>query len=81
MTELIDDKGQACAYDFGTGHANLNYLLKYPFDTLKIDKEFVTAIEPDTRSTKIVEGIISLAHNFGIEVLAEGWKPSPNWTG
>ena len=41
-------------------------------DTLKIDKEFVTGIEPDTRSTKIVEGIISLAHNFGIEVLAEG---------
>jgi EAL domain-containing protein (putative c-di-GMP-specific phosphodiesterase class I) len=58
--------------DFGTGHANLNYLLKYPFDTLKIDKEFVAGIEPDTRSTKIVEGIISLAHNFGIEVLAEG---------
>ncbi len=58
--------------DFGTGHANLNYLLNYPFDTLKIDKEFVTGIEPDTRSTKIVEGIISLAHNFGIEVLAEG---------
>ena len=58
--------------DFGTGHANLNYLLKYPFDTLKIDKEFVAAIGPDAKSTKIIEGIISLAHNFGIEVLAEG---------
>jgi EAL domain-containing protein (putative c-di-GMP-specific phosphodiesterase class I) len=81
MTELKAIGVKLALDDFGTGHANLNYLLKYPFDTLKIDKEFVTAIEPDTRSTKIVEGIISLAHNFGIEVLAEGWKPSPNWTG
>lgn len=58
--------------DFGTGHANLDYLLKYPFDTLKIDKAFVAEIEPDTKSSKIVEGIIVLAHDFGIEVLAEG---------
>ncbi|BCL45623.1 Cyclic diguanylate phosphodiesterase domain protein [Lelliottia nimipressuralis] len=72
MTELKAIGVKLALDDFGTGHANLNYLLKYPFDTLKIDKEFVTAIEPDTRSTKIVEGIISLAHNFGIEVLAEG---------
>ena len=71
MTEL-KAIGVKIALDFGTGHANLNYLLKYPFDTLKIDKEFIAGIEPDTRSTKIVEGIISLAHNFGIEVLAEG---------
>jgi sensor c-di-GMP phosphodiesterase-like protein len=54
--------------------------LKYPFDTLKIDKEFVTAIEPDTRSTKIVEGIISLAILVS-KFLPKGWKPSPNWTG
>ena len=72
MTELKSIGVKLALDDFGTGHANLNYLLKYPFDTLKIDKEFVTGIEPDTRSTKIVEGIISLAHNFGIEVLAEG---------
>ena len=72
MTELKAIGVKLALDDFGTGHANLNYLLKYPFDTLKIDKEFVTGIEPDTRSTKIVEGIISLAHNFGIEVLAEG---------
>lgn len=72
MTELKAIGVKIALDDFGTGHANLNYLLKYPFDTLKIDKEFIAGIEPDTRSTKIVEGIISLAHNFGIEVLAEG---------
>lgn len=72
MTELKAIGVKLALDDFGTGHANLNYLLKYPFDTLKIDKEFVAGIEPDTRSAKIVEGIISLAHNFGIEVLAEG---------
>lgn len=72
MTELKAMGVELALDDFGTGHANLNYLLKYPFDTLKIDKEFVAGIEPDTKSTKIVEGIISLAHNFGIEVLAEG---------
>ena len=72
MTELKAIGVKLALDDFGTGHANLNYLLKYPFDTLKIDKEFVTEIEPDTKSTRIIEGIISLAHNFGIEVLAEG---------
>lgn len=72
MTELKALGVKLALDDFGTGHANLNYLLRYPFDTLKVDKEFVTGIEPDTRSAKIVEGIISLAHNFGIEVLAEG---------
>lgn len=72
MAELKSTGVKLALDDFGTGHANLNYLLKYPFDTLKVDKEFVVGIEPGTKSTKIVEGIISLAHNFGIEVLAEG---------
>lgn len=58
--------------DFGTGHANLDYLLKYPFDTIKIDKAFIVENEPGSKSAKIVEGIITLAHNFGIDVLAEG---------
>lgn len=58
--------------DFGTGNSNLSYLLRYPFDTLKIDKEFILNIEPGSKSEKIVEGVIKLAHDFGMDVLAEG---------
>lgn len=58
--------------DFGTGHANLDNLRRYPFDTLKIDKSFMAGIEQDPKSARIVRGIINLAHDFGIEALAEG---------
>lgn len=58
--------------DFGTGHANLDYLLRYPFDTLKMDKSFLAAVPEGARSAQLVEGIISLAHNVGVEALAEG---------
>ncbi|HGY5108108.1 TPA: EAL domain-containing protein [Citrobacter braakii] len=58
--------------DFGTGHANLDYLLKYPVDTIKVDKTFIAEMNQCSKSEKIFEGIITLAHSLGISVLAEG---------
>ncbi len=58
--------------DFGTGYSSLAYLKKFPLNTLKIDKAFVDDIENSEQGRNMVATIVTIAHNLGLQVVAEG---------
>ncbi|SFR96510.1 putative bifunctional diguanylate cyclase/phosphodiesterase [Sphingomonas jatrophae] len=69
----IHDLGVSLALDdFGSGHSSLIYLKNLPFDKLKIDREFVTAVHERSDSQAICKALIDLARGLGLRVLAEG---------
>ena len=58
--------------DFGTGYSSLAYLKHFDIDYLKIDRSFVSHLQPDSHDLVLCEAIIVMAHTLGIKVIAEG---------
>ena len=69
LQELVDRGFRFKLDDFGTGYSSLSYLHRFPIQTIKIDKSFVQDLGP---SGGILKGIVSLGHELGKDIVAEG---------
>ncbi len=58
--------------DFGTGYSSLSYLHQLRVDTVKVDRSFVNLLGTEGAASEMVRAIVALAHNLGMDVVAEG---------
>ncbi|MBM1144978.1 EAL domain-containing protein [Alcanivorax sp. ZXX171] len=71
--QRLRDHGVGIAFDdYGTGYASLSLLKKYPLSRLKIDRQFVANLGTSPDDLAIINSIIVLGQNLGLEVIAEG---------
>lgn len=72
LTRLSDAGITISLDDFGTGYSSLSWLTQFPVDIVKIDKSFTDDIGLDPRKTAIVQALVSVSHELGFTVVAEG---------
>lgn len=58
--------------DFGTGHASLTHVSRFPLSSIKVDRTFVAAMEHDERDRAVVDVVVGVARRLGLTVVAEG---------
>ncbi len=70
---VLTQAGAECAVDdFGTGYSALSYLRSLPVSRIKVDRAFSTRVHTDARDATLVGGVVRMAHDLGLEVVAEG---------
>ncbi len=72
LRTLMDAGLKIALDDFGTGYSSLTYLRRLPLDTLKLDKEFIRNLHREQNDRHLIGSIIQIAHDIGLEVVAEG---------
>jgi diguanylate cyclase len=63
---------QVAVDDFGTGYSSFSYLRKFPLDSLKVDRSFISEISPESSNAAILHATINIGKSLGHLVLAEG---------
>ncbi len=72
MSRLRERGMKMALDDFGAGYSSLGHLRRYPFEKLKIDREFVTDCSRDVQSATVVHAVVSIGRALGMKVVAEG---------
>ncbi|MEK5071540.1 sensor domain-containing phosphodiesterase [Sporosarcina sp. FSL K6-1508] len=76
----LSDCGFAISIDdFGTGYSAFIYLQHFPIQEIKIDRQFISTLDEDPKSTAIIQTIISLAQSLGLRTIAEGVETEEQW--
>ena len=70
---MLDDCGfTICLDDFGTGFSSLTHLRAFPIHKVKIDRDFIAAIQQDHQARLIIQAIVQMGHSLGLRVVVEG---------
>jgi len=73
VLQTIKDMGLRLSIDdFGTGYSSLSYLKRFPVDTLKIDRAFVTDVTSDPEDASLTRAIIAMGRSLGLQLIGEG---------
>ncbi|MEM7570756.1 MAG: EAL domain-containing protein [Pseudomonadota bacterium] len=72
IAQLQSEGVKLAVDDFGTGYASFSYLRDYKFNTLKIDRSFVSAMEDNAKAMAVTKAVVALAHALELQVTAEG---------
>jgi diguanylate cyclase (GGDEF)-like protein/PAS domain S-box-containing protein len=80
LSQIRKKKIQLSIDDFGKGYSSLSYLHRFPINTIKIDRSFVSNMNSDEENFEIVKTIATLAHTLGMDIVAEGVETNEQMT-